>query len=261
MNAIKKIILSFFILLLGACANYETGKPKQIKEKKFYSSNGFALIYDANLFVQGGIDKKLNNNDIIDNILNNEQIIAMHSLLKKNTLVQIINPTTSKFVETKIYKKVNYPKIFNIVLSKKIATILELDIDNPYVEVFEIKKNKTFIAKEANTFEEEKKVAEVVPIDEVKMDDLSDNQIVTKKQLNNKKNFTLIISDFYYRDSAINLKNQLIKKTQISEFSVEKINDNKYRLSVGPYKNFNALKSVYISLNNLGFEELDVYRE
>ena len=52
-----------------------------------------------------------------------------------------------------------------------------------------------------------------------------------------------------------------MQKTHINRFSVKKINDNKYRLSAGPFKNFNALKSIYISLNNLGFEDLNIYRE
>ena len=60
--------------------------------------------------------------------------------LKKNTLIQIINPVTSKVVVTKIFRRANYANIFNIVLSKKIATILELNLDNPFVEVFEFKK-------------------------------------------------------------------------------------------------------------------------
>ncbi len=261
MNLAKKIILLCFILLLGACANYKTDKPKQIKEKSFYSSIGFALIYNKNLFEEGGIDKKLNNNEIIDNKLNNEQIIAMHSSLKKNTLIQIINPETSKIIETRIYRRAYYPKIFNIVLSKKIATFLELDIDNPYVEIFEVKENKTFIAKEGNIYEEERKVAEVVVVDKVEMDDLSEEQLYSKKISDKKKDFVLIIADFYYRDSAENLKKELVKKTKINKFSVKKINDNKYRLAVGPFKNFNALKTIYISLNNLGFEELNIYRE
>ena len=91
------------------------------------------------------------------------------------------------------------------------------------------------------------------------MDDLSNEQIEIKKKSNNKKSYTLIISDFYYLNSAENLKNELIQKTQISEFLVEKISDNKYRLSLGPFENFNALKSIYISLNNLGFEDLKIY--
>ena len=181
MNLTKRIILFCVILLLGACVNYKTDKPKHKKEREYYSSKGFALIYSDSLFERGGIDKKLNNNKIIDNKLNNEQIIALHSSLKKNTLINIINPDTSIAVKTKIFERANYPNIFNIVVSKKIATILELDLDNPYVEVFEIKKNKTFIAKEGNIFEEEKRVAESAPIDEISMNDLSEAQMDIKK--------------------------------------------------------------------------------
>ena len=88
MNLTKKIILCCGILFLGACADYKTVKTKQIKERKFYSSKGFALIYSDNLFAQGGINKKLNNNEIVDNKLNNEQIIALHSSLKKKYICQ-----------------------------------------------------------------------------------------------------------------------------------------------------------------------------
>ena len=42
---------------------------------------------------------------------------------------------------------------------------------------------------------------------------------------------------------------------------VKKIKDNQFRLLVGPFKNFNTLKSAYISLNNLGFEGLNIYQE
>ena len=260
MTLTRKIISSCFILLLAACADYKIVKHKKIKEKKFYSSSGFALIYNDNLYEQGGINKKLNRNKIVDNKLNNEEIIAMHSTLKRNTLIKIINPLNSKTVKTKIFRKANYPKIFNIVLSKKTAAILDLDINNPYVEISEVKKNKTFIAKESNIFEEEKNVAQSAPIDEVQMDDLSTVQMDVNKKYDKKNKFVLVISDFYYYDTAQNLKEELTKKTQINNFSVKKIYDTKYRLSVGPFKDFNALKSIYISLNNLGFEGINIYR-
>ena len=101
----------------------------------------------------------------------------MHDFLKKNTLIKIINPLNSKTVETKIYNNSKYPKIFNIVISQKIASILELDINNPYIEIIEVKKNKTFVAKEGNIFDEEKNVAEKAPISEVKMDNLTKEKI------------------------------------------------------------------------------------
>ena len=47
----------------------------------------------------------------------------------------------------------------------------------------------------------------------------------------------------------------------MNNFYVKKIKDNKYRLLIGPFKNFNALKTTYISLNELGFEGLNIYRE
>ena len=61
-------------------------------------------------------------------------------------------------------------------------------------------------------------------------------------------------------DSAIKLKNDLIKKVDIKSFEIKKINNTKYRLLAGPFKNFSALKSTYISLNNLGFEDLNIYK-
>ena len=84
-------------------------------------------------------------------------------------------------MKLKFTNKANYPNFFNIVISKKIANFLELDINNPYIELYEVKKNKTFIAKEGNTFEEEKNVALKIPTNEIKIADLSENKVKIKK--------------------------------------------------------------------------------
>ena len=68
----------------------------------------------------------------------------------------------------------------------------------------------------------------------------------------------IVINDFYYKDSATKLRDELIKKTKFNNIFVKKINNNKYRLLTGPFKNFNALKNSYISLNNLGFDDLNI---
>ena len=185
----------------------------------------------------------------------------MHNLLKINTRIKIINPINSKIIEAKVYKKANFPEIFNIVISKDIASILELDLNNPYVEIIEIKKNKTFIAKESNIFDEEKNVANTVPISEVEMDDLTKIETLDKKKSTKSFFFILVVADFYYEDSANNLLQELINKTQMNNISIKKINNKKYRLFVGPFANFNALKTTYISLNNLGFENLNIYKD
>ena len=251
MNLIKKIIFLTLILLITSCANNKNYKSVQKKEKIFYSSHGFALIYEDNIFKDGIVNKKLNN----------DEIVVMHSLIKRNSLIRIINPENSKEIETKISKNSEYPQIFNIVISKKIASILELDQNNPYIEIIEVKKNKTFVAQESNTFDEEKNVADKVPINQVKMDDLTKIKVKTKEKSNKKYNFILVVSDFYYEKSANDLMESLIKKTKVNNFSIKKINDKKYRLFVGPFKNFKALKTTYISLNKLGFEDLIVHRE
>ena len=196
MNLSRIIFSLICVIALYSCANYSIYNVNQSKEKQYYSSSGFALIYEDSLYKQKVIDKKINNEDIR----------VMHSFLKINTPIKIINPINSKIIETKIYRKSSYPKIFNSVISKKIATILELDLNNPYVEIIETKKNKTFIAKKSNIFEEEKNVVEKVPVNEIKMDDLTNKTLEVEKKILKDNSFILVINEFYYEDSANNLK-------------------------------------------------------
>ena len=245
---LNKIISLLIVFNLYSCADYKSIK---LDDKKYYSSTGFVLIYEDDLYKEKIINKKINN----------EKLLAIHDILKVNTPIKIINPDNSKSVEAKVYKKGNYPKIFNMVITKEIASILDLDLDNPFVEIIEIKKNETFIAKEGSIFEEEKNVADKAPVDEIKMDDITLSKKKAKKKTTKKNNFILIVSDFYFEDSANNLKNDLVKKIDATNISVKKINDKKYRVFVGPFENFNALKTTYISLNKLGFEDLNIYKK
>ena len=250
MKIILKILSLTFILHLYQCADFKNAQKDVIKEKQYYTSSGFALIYEDDHYKNKVINKKINN----------KNIIAMHAYLKKNTLIKIINPENLKFIETTISKNANYPKIFNIVISKELASHLELDIENPYLEVLELKKNKKFIAKEGTINEEEKNVADKAPVKEIEMDDITIEKTKIKSKKKKEKNYILVIADFYYMDSANKLRKELIKKTNINTISVKKINNNKYRLLAGPFKNFNALKTTYISLNNLGFDDLNIYK-
>ena len=245
------IVINLFILFLSACADYKSVSKTGKKEKSFYSSTGFALIYNESLYEQKVINKKINNEDIY----------VVHNFLRKNTPIKIINPDNSKFILTKVSKRSEYPKIFNVLITEKIAKVLSLDDNNPFVEVYEVKKNKTFIAKESNTFEEEKNVAQSAPVDEIEMQDLSAVKSKNKKTKITKYSYFLMIGDFYYPESAKKLKEELLKKVKTDKFFVKKIGKNTHRLGLGPFKNFKALKSTYISLNNLGFEHLDIYKE
>ena len=39
---------------------------------------------------------------------------------------------------------------------------------------------------------------------------------------------------------------------------IDKISDNKFKVYSGPYDSFNSMKATYLSLNELGFENLDI---
>jgi len=244
----SKTLYLLIFFLISSCVNTVQKDKSIIYKKELYRSLGFALIYSDESFTNKVINKKMKSNEFG----------IIHAFLKRNTLVKIINPLNSKFVIGKVINNAIYPEVFNIVITKPISKVLNLDYENPYVEVIQLKKNKKFIAKEANIFDEEKNVAEKVPVNEIKIDDLSKEKIKTLNK-SKKSRYTLLISDFYYEVSAKKLKKNLIKTTKSKKFFVKKINDKQYRLLVGPFNNFNALKGIYISLNNLGFEDLDIY--
>ena len=244
---IKIFSIFFIFILIYSCADYNNRSVNK-PEKVYHTSSGFALIFEDDLYIQKIVNRKIKN----------DAISVMHSQLKKNTLIAITNPESSITIETKVTKSAQYPSIYNVIIRKKAAEILKLNTNNPFVELREIKKNKTFIAKEGNTFEEEKTVAEKAPVESIEMNDLTTNSEQKKVKSEKELSFTVIISDFYYLESANKLKDKLSKEDSISGLTVKKIKDNKYRLAAGPFKNFNALKSTYISLNKLGFENLNI---
>ena len=124
---LKFLYYSFFLFFLQSCAQNNFIKTNKVDKKIYYESLGFALIYDDTLFANKTISKKINNSEIY----------IMHDFLKKNTPIRLTNPANSKSIETVVHKNANFPKIFNTVISKKIATILDIDPENPYIELIE----------------------------------------------------------------------------------------------------------------------------
>ena len=133
----KLIYLYTFVFIFSCTQDMRLIKklPKVIEPT--YSSKGFALIYEDSIF----------KNKIVNKKLNNSQNYVLHSFLKANTLVNISNPFNSKTITVKVKKSFKYPSIYNIVITKKMAENLDLDINNPYVEVLTIKKNDKLLQK------------------------------------------------------------------------------------------------------------------
>ena len=242
----------FFFVFLFSCTTDIFQDMKIIKKQSkvrepTYSSKGFALIYEDSIFESNIVNKKLNNN----------QNYVLHSFLENDTLVSISNPFNSKSLTAKVRKTINYPSIYNIVITKKMADNLDLDIDNPYVEVLTIKKNDKFIAKEASIFEEEKNVANKAPVTTININDLSVS--ASKIEVKKKKQMYIInIAEFYFLESAETTKIRFEKEANLENIKIKKISKNKFKVYFGPYASFVSMKETYLSLNELGFENLDV---
>jgi len=235
-----KIIL---IILLSSCV----ASTSTNNSKSSYSSKGFAYIYSD-------IDFK---NKVTSNKFDNNELLIGHSLLRRGTIVKVVNPSNNKFIKLKVKKKTKYPDFYKILITKELANSLEVNTDFPFIEIYELKKNKSFIASKAETFNEEKNVHNKAPVTNVKIDNISNNQ---SKKIKKIKKFSIVIANFYKKDSATQLQYKLTKKFPNftnKNLYVKSNGKNNYELIAGTYNTINSLKNDYITLKEFGFEELE----
>ena len=126
------------------------------------------------------------------------------------------------------------------------------------LKIYEVKKNKSFVAKKAKIYNEEKKISSNAPVTSVEISNISKNK-KSKKKINEK--IYILIASFYSKDSATFLKKRI--KDEILSFDSQKIKIKKRKsqkidLLSGPYSTVNLLKNDYILLKNFGFEELNI---
>ena len=132
-----------------------------------YINSGFALIYNDNL---KGIKK-----------LENRSLNIYHKSLKRKSTVKITNLKNNKYlIATVKSNRVKFSNFYNSILSLRIAEELELDFNEPYVELILVPQNSTYVAKKAKMFEEEKTVAEKAPVDGILINDLNAKKIKKK---------------------------------------------------------------------------------
>ncbi len=213
-----------------------------------YNSKGFAFIYN---------DKDVNDK-IIKGKLNNEQLQVSHRKLRNNTLIKISNPKTNDSLILRNMSFSNYPDFYKILITKKVAAKLNIDENLPLVEILEIKKNKSFVAKKAKIHTEEKKISTNAPVTSVKISNISKNKKKIKK--GKSEDFNILIATFYSRDTADFLKKRIIKELptyDIKKLKILKKNNKEIQLISGPYNTINFMKNDYILLKKFGFEELE----
>jgi len=233
------------VIILFSCSSNTT----KLENRSPYISKGFAFIYnDADY-----------NNKIISGKLDNEELQISHSKLSNNTLIKIINPKTNDSVAIKNLKKIKYPDFYKILITKKVSEKLNLDLKSPLVEVIEIKKNKSFVAKKAKIFNEEKKISSKAPVTSVQISNISKEKKGKRDLI--KDQFFILIGSFYREDTAIFLKqriNKEIPKFDTNKLKIIKKSNKNINLVSGPYDTINIMKNDYFELKKFGFEDLDI---
>jgi len=244
------ILLLILSLLLTNCEQTTQRKSKKIifDIEKRYKNIGFALIY----------------NDDIQDIkkLETRSLDIYHKTLKRKSKVKITNPKNGNSLIAEVKSnRIKFSNFYNSVLSLRIAETLELDLNEPYVEISLISKNNTFVAKKAKTFEEERSVAEKAPIDGIQINDLKTKKIKKKLTKSKKFSYSIKVADFYYKETADMMISKIKSKNSLSDVKIIKLSDTKYRVLIGPFNDIKSLRESFEKMNSLNFENLEVLKD
>ena len=229
------------LILLFSCKVNNYNKP-------VYSSKGFAYIY-----TKDDLEDK-----IIKKNINSEEIILAHNTVRRGALIKVTNPKNGKNVVLKNSFKLNYPDFYKVLITKSLSIELGLNENIPYVEVEEIKKNKSFIAKKAETHDEEKQLKVKAPVEKIKISNIGKT---INKTTENKPKFIIILGNFYSFESAELLKKRIKAESEIlreKKITIFKKNKHNFEVFLGPYKTIKKIKNDYIALKQINFDEVDV---
>ena len=243
------LVINFFFIINCTTTNFSTVKENSNLQNVF-SNKGFTLIYNEDDYNNGLISKKIDEHSL--------EIFQRN--LKISTTVKITNMSNNKSLIAKVGKSSNYPSFNNSVISIRIANELDLNIDEPYIQILEISGNTMFVAKKAKTFAEEKNVAKKAPVENIDINDL--NKINKKNDEKIKKNFSYFIkiADFFYNNTAQLMVTRIVNETEIRNPRIKKINKEKYRVFLGPFNNINSLQKSYNDISILKFENIEIIR-
>ncbi len=245
-----KILLIFIISLLffGCGQNVSKKKTNVIKIEKKYKNSGFALIFDQNLENIKKIDDR--------------SLLIYHNKLKRKSIVKITNPKNGKSLIAEVKSnKQKFSDFYNSIITKRIVEDLELNFNEPYIEIILISKDSTFIAKKTKTFDAEKKVAEKAPIDGIQINDLNKKKNKKTKSLTKEKfSYSIKIADFYYKKTAKLMISRIQKETSLKDSKIEKLSKTKFRVLLGPFNDIKTLRESFEKLRSLNFENLEILK-
>ena len=129
------LLISIFCVFANCSTNNLNVNPLNKKLNNNFTNRGFALIYDNNLYADKSISKKIDE----------RSLVIFNKYLKKNTQVKITNILNNKSLIAKVGNRSDYPNFYNSVISIRIASVLEIDKNEPYIEIKAIEENFLFI--------------------------------------------------------------------------------------------------------------------
>jgi len=247
----KKNLLIFIFLLNGNCTydSLNNNKVNHVFGNKFVNK-GFALVYNDKLYKEKIISKKLDQ----------RSFTIFQKNLKKNTKVKITNILNKKILIATVGNDSLYPLFNNSVISTRIANELELDLNEPYIEIISITENSMFVSKRAKTYDEEKQVAEKVPINGITINNLNKTKNINQKMTSKNFSYKIKIADFYFYKTALLMVKRIKDETKNKNTKIEKISDKKYRVYLGPFDDINSLQNSYNDINILSFENIEIIK-
>ena len=241
-----KILLILFSFFLIGCVQIpkELDKTETKLERKYINS-GFALIFDESLHKIKKLDDR--------------SLMIYHKSLKRKSTVKVTNPKNGKSLIAEVKSNnQKFSDFYNSVISKRIAEDLDLDFNEPLLQITLVSRNSTFIAKKSKTFEEEKKVAEKAPIDGIQIKDLNSTPKKIKKNTKLKFSYSIKLADFYYKRSAKTMISRIENETNIKNSRIQQLSKTKFRVLIGPFNDIKSLKESYEKLKPMNFENLEI---
>tara|TARA_S200000501_G_scaffold58499_1_gene48893 strand:- start:307 stop:1059 length:753 start_codon:yes stop_codon:yes gene_type:complete len=241
------IIVAILSLFLLSCEQSLNTKSKKIDidfENK-YKNSGFALIYNDNL---KGIKK-----------LEDRSLDIYHKSLKRKSTVKITNQKNGKYLIAVVKSnKIKFSNFYNSIISLRIADELELDLNEPLIDITLVSENSTFVAKKAKMFDEERRVAEKAPVDGIQINDLNVKKEKKKSDTVKLFSYSIKVADFYYNDSAKLMIDRIKNEVQIKNLTINRLSKTKYRVLIGPFDDIKSLKNAFEKMDYFNFENLEI---
>ena len=203
----KRILFIFFFFIISCSNKYQV-----------YEKTGFA-----------GVSK---NNKII-------------SYLQKDSLIKITNKNNKISKVYKVDEQLKSTDSRIIYLPEIVYDEISLNREFPLVLVQSMRENKSFIAKKAKTFDEEKKINKKVKIETIEVLKIDNQKVVTKK-------IFLDFGPFYYKTYSETLFRLLSLNIKNKKLIFKDYAPKNHIISIGPLKNLTEYDNIYLKLGKIG---------